>query len=263
MSILDDIFAHKRQEVAAQKQRVPLSEVRRLAETAVPPRDFIAALHQVQTQPALIAEAKKASPSKGLLAPDFNPLALAQIYHDSGAAAMSVLTDETYFQGHLNYLRDIAALENRLPLLRKDFLDDPYQIYEARAAGADAVLLIVACLEPTQLQDLHALAHELGMAPLIEVHTQSEVEIALTCNPLLVGINNRDLHTFAVSLETTRQLRPLLPPTVCVVAESGIHTSEDVVALRHMNVNAMLVGESLVTAANVTAKIHELLMIGG
>ena len=170
--------------------------MRRQAEEAAPPQDFIAALRQSTAQPALIAEAKKASPSKGLLATNFDPLKLAQDYQESGAAAMSVLTDVNYFQGHLDYLRQIAALPQRLPLLRKDFLFDPYQVYEARAAGADAVLLIVAHLSSAQLRDLHQLAVELGMAALVEVHTQAELEAALACDPQLVGINNRDLHTF-------------------------------------------------------------------
>ncbi len=262
MSILDEIFAHKRTEVATRQQVVPLAEMQRLAEEAAPPQDFIAALRQSPTQPALIAEAKKASPSKGLLAPDFDPLKLANVYRNSGAAAMSVLTDERYFQGNLAYLRQIAALPERLPLLRKDFLFDPYQVYEARAAGADAVLLIVAHLTPVQLRDLHQLTAELGMVALVEVHTQSELEAALGCDPLLVGINNRDLHTFTVSLETTRRLRPFLPPAVCVVAESGIHTAADVAVLHDIGVDAMLVGESLVTAADTEVKIRELLERG-
>jgi len=271
MSILDEIFAHKHTEVAARQRVVPLVEMRRLAEEAAPPQDFIAALHgslrRSPSRPALIAEVKKASPSKGLLSPNFDPLALAQIYRDNGATAVSVLTDENYFQGSLAYLRQIAALferplPQRPPLLRKDFLYDPYQVYEARAAGADAVLLIVAHLQPTQLRDLQQLAAELGMAALVEIHTQTELEAALTCDPLLVGINNRDLHTFTVSLETTRRLRPSIPPHITTVAESGIHTTADAAALHGMGVHAMLVGESLITAADIGAKVRELLKIG-
>lgn len=262
MSILDEIFAHKRAEVATRQRLVPLAEMRRLAEEASAPQAFSTALRQSPFRPALIAEAKKASPSKGLLAANFDPLALARTYRENGAAAMSVLTDEWYFQGHLDFLRQIAALPERLPLLRKDFLYDPYQIYEARAAGADAILLIAASLDAAQLRDLHQLAQELGMAVLVEVHTQAEVELALACNPLLVGINNRDLHTFTVSLEVTQRLRPLLPPHICVVAESGIHTPADVTALREMGVDAMLVGESLVQAADVGAKMRALLAVG-
>ncbi len=262
MSILDEIFAHKRAEVAAQQRLAPLAQMRRLAEEASAPQNFIAALRQSPFRPALIAEAKKASPSKGVLTADFDPLALARLYRENGAAAMSVLTDERYFQGCLDFLRQIAALPERLPLLRKDFLYDPYQVYEARAAGADAVLLIAASLTAAQLRDLHQLAQELGMAALVEVHTVAELELALSCEPQLVGINNRNLHTFHVSLETTRQLRPLLPSSVCVVAESGIHTPADVAALRAMSVDAMLVGESLVQAADVGAKARELLEIG-
>lgn len=262
MSILDEIFACKRAEVTDRQRVVPLAEMRRLAEEANAPQDFIAALRQSPFRPALIAEAKKASPSKGLLAANFDPLALARLYCENGAAAMSVLTDERYFQGHLDFLRQIAALPERLPLLRKDFLYDPYQIYEARAAGADAILLIAASLEAAQLRDLHQLAQELGMAALVEVHTAAELALALTCDPQLVGINNRNLHTFHVSLETTRQLRPLLPPSIYLVAESGIHTPTDVAALRAMNVDAMLVGESLVLAADSGAKVRELLETG-
>jgi indole-3-glycerol phosphate synthase len=259
MSILDEIFAHKREEVAAQKRAVSLAEVKARAADAPPPRDFVAALRASPARPALIAEAKKASPSKGVMAPDFDPIALAGAYRAAGAAAMSVLTDERYFQGHLDDLRRIAALSGGLPLLRKDFIFDPYQVYEARAAGADAVLLIVACLEPGRLRELHALVRDLGMAPLVEVHTAAEAEIALSCEPILVGINNRDLHTFTVNLETTERLRPLFPPDVCIVAESGIKSRADAARLAAAGADAMLVGESLVTAADTEQKIRSLL----
>ena len=259
MTILAEIFASKREEVAARQRVVSLAEIRRQAEAADAAREFGAALRHRATRPALIAEVKKASPSKGLLAPNFDPLRLGQIYRDAGATAVSVLTDERYFQGHLDYLRQIAALPGRPPLLRKDFLYHPYQVYEARAAGADALLLIATSLEPSRLCDLHTLAAELGMAALVEVHTLAELEMALTCQPTLVGINNRDLHTFHVSLETTRQLRPFLPPEICVVAESGIHTPADVATLRALNVDAMLIGEALVTAVDIPGQIRTLL----
>ena len=251
MTILDEIFAHKRQETAQQKALLPFASLRRLAEAAGRPLDFVAGLHLAKTvygSPALIAEVKKASPSRGLLLADFDPRRLADVYRRNGAAAISVLTDEKYFQGSLDCLCQIAALEPRLPLLRKDFICDPYQIYEARAAGADAVLLIVAELEPSQLSELSALAKELGMAALVEVHCESELQEALDCGARLVGINNRDLRTFTVDLQTTLRLRKNVPPEVCLVAESGIHTSQDVRRLAEAGVDAILVGEALVTA---------------
>ncbi len=264
MSILDEIFADKRVEVAQRQQLRPLAEVRRAAESAAPAKDFPGALlarNRQSGRPALIAEVKQASPSRGLLVQDFDPLRLAATYRDHGAAAISVLTDERYFKGHLDYLRQIAELEPRAarpPLLRKDFIYDPYQVYEARAAGADAVLLIAAHLEPRQLADLHRLALELGMAPLVEVHSRAELESVLPCAPRMVGVNNRDLRDFSVSLETTLQLRPFIPAGVVVVAESGIHTAGDIRRLAEQDVNAILVGEALVTAPDVAGKVREM-----
>lgn len=260
MNILDEIFAHKREEVAARKRDFPLEILRQQAEAAAPALDFAAALRAKNQgdHPALIAEVKHASPSRGLLIHDFDPLRLAKCYAENGAAAISVLTDERYFQGCLDFLRQIAALPGRPPLLRKDFLCDPYQVYEARAAGADAVLLIVASLEAKLLRDLHALTAELGMTALVEVHSRAELETALTCQPRLVGVNNRDLRDFTVSLETTFALRPLTPDSVCLVAESGIHTAEDTARLGAAGVNAVLVGEALVTAPDVAEKVREL-----
>lgn len=256
-SILREIFEHKQREVEEQRRRRPLHTIRRAAEQAGPGLDFVSALRGRQ-RPALIAEVKQASPSRGVLAPNFDPLALAQIYRDHGAAAISVLTDERYFQGSLDFLRRIANLDGRPPLLRKDFLFDEYQLYEARAAGADAVLLIAAQLEPGLLSDLHALTLELGMAPLVEVHNRSELDLALACNPNLLGVNNRNLHTFRVDLNTTLAMRPHIPEQVCLVAESGIHYAEDVQRLRDAGVDAILVGEALVTAADTAAKVREL-----
>ena len=262
MTILDEIFAHKYGEVAASQQETPLPEMRRLAEASTAALDFVGALRTSRDAhgvPALIAEVKKASPSRGLLCLGFDPLHLAQVYHENGAAAISVLTDEKYFQGHLDYLRQIAAYRPQLPLLRKDFLFDEYQFYEARAAGADAVLLIAAYLEPARLQALHTLAGFLGMAALVEVHNRTELDKALACHPTLLGINNRDLHDFTVSLETTLSLRPYIPPEICLVAESGIHTAEDVHRLAEAGVDAILVGEALVTAPDVGEQIRKLL----
>jgi indole-3-glycerol phosphate synthase len=262
MNILDEIFATKREEVAARLKTRPLAVVRREAEAARPALDFAGALRAAARRPALIAEIKCASPSKGLLAKDFDALRLAEIYRQNGASAISILTDERYFRGHLDYLSQVAERfaegGPRLPLLRKDFLCDPYQVYEARAAGADAVLLIAAYLDAAELSDLHSLTCALGMAALVEVHNQAELEAAAQLDLRLVGVNNRDLRDFSVRLETTLDLRPLVPEGVCLVAESGIHTPADVDRLRQAGVDAVLVGEALVTAPDVAAKVREL-----
>jgi len=257
MTILDEIFAHKREEVAARRRTRPLELVRAEAEAAVQPLDFAAALRRAaQTAPALIAEVKHASPSRGVLVKEFDPLRLAQIYAENGAAAISVLTDERYFQGHLRYLEQIRALLPERPLLRKDFIFDPYQVYEARAAGADAVLLIAAHLEPALLRDLHALVQSLKMAALVEIHNRQELDAVLPVSSQVIGINNRNLHDFTLRLETTLDLRPLVPPQVCVVAESGIHAPEDIARLAQARVDAILVGEGLVTAPDVATQVR-------
>ena len=254
MTILSEIFAHKRAGVAAQKQRVPVIELKRQIETACAPLDFAAALQRAPS-PALIAEVKKGSPSKGVMVTDFDPVRLAQTYAANGAAAISVLTDEKYFGGSLEHLRQIAALNLGLPLLRKEFICDEYQLYEARAAGADAVLLIVAGVSDDELLSFKSLAGKLGLAALVEVHSRDEVGRALRCGATLVGINNRDLTDFSVSLDTTRTLRPHLPPGITVVAESGIASRADVAGL---GVDAVLVGEALVRAGDVGTKVREL-----
>ena len=205
----------------------------------------------------MIAECKKASPSKGLLRPEYDPAQLARTYAENGAAALSVLTDEKFFQGSLNDL-SVAREAAGLPALRKDFIVDGYQVYEARAAGADAVLLIVAALRLEQLQELHQLINELGMTALVEVHDEAEVEIALKIAPKLIGVNNRNLHDFTVDLQTTARLRKCIPADIALVAESGIHTADDVSRVRDMGVDAILVGEALVTASDVGAKVREL-----
>jgi len=269
MSILDEIFDHKAVEVSRAKTSRPLAQVRAQAEQAAPPLDFTAALRRGSPAgrrsrpssggPALIAEIKCASPSRGRMAGSFDPQRLARIYQENGASAISVLTDERYFQGSLEHLRQVAALQPRLPLLRKDFLFDPYQVYEARAAGADAVLLIAAHLDPRQLCDLFSLAGELGLAALVEVHTRAELESVLQgCAPDLVGINNRDLHSFQVSLETTLDLLPCLPSSVCRVSESGIRTRADVERLAAAGVDAFLVGEALVASPDPGAMLRSL-----
>ncbi len=263
MSVLDEILTHKRQEVEQLQLARPIREVQAEAEAALPTMDFLSALRgqqpasQVNNRlPTLIAEVKCASPSKGILSKDFDPLRLARIYQENGAAAISVLTDEHFFQGRLDYLRQIAALPGRPPLLRKDFILDPYQVFEARAAGADAILLIVACLEEKRLGYLHRLAIKLGLVPVVEVHNQEELRAALVCEPLLIGINNRDLTSFVTSLKTTIELTPLVPQDVLVVSESGIHSREDAACLAEIGVAAILVGEALVTSPDVAAKVR-------
>jgi indole-3-glycerol phosphate synthase len=263
MSFLDDILAHKRMEIARQAAAQPLAEVRAEAAMAARPLDFVAGARGCAARPALIAEIKRRSPSRGLLAADFDPLRLARIYRENGAACISVLTDERFFGGSLAQLAGVRDQESGIPLLRKDFMCDPYQVYQARAAGADAILLIVAALTPEQLRALHALAASLGMAALIEVHAEAELEIALACSPSLVGINNRDLRSFTVDLGTTERLAQRIPPEVCVVAESGIHGPDDLARLAAiprpggaMGVDAILVGEALVTAADVGAMVR-------
>lgn len=254
--ILDRILANKYIEVAQRRIDVPIERLREQAVAQTPPRDFIDALKQAG-RPALIAECKKASPSKGLLRPEYDPAQLARTYATHGAAALSVLTDEKFFQGALN---DLSAAREAagLPALRKDFIVDGYQVYEARAAGADAVLLIVAALRLDQLQELQQLINELGMTALVEVHDEAEVETALRIAPKLMGVNNRNLHDFSIDLQTTARLRKNIPAEIALVAESGIHTADDVTRVRDMGVDAILVGEALVTVSDVGAKVREL-----
>lgn len=265
MSILEEIFTYKRVEVARQKQVRPLSLVRAEAEAAPQAPDFLASLvNRDHSTPALIAEVKRQSPSRGILVQDFDPIRLARIYRENGAAAVSVLTDTRYFGGSLEDLLRVSASMRSggslqpAPVLRKDFIFDPYQLYEARAAGAAAALLISAALSPALLNDLHALAGELGLAALVEVHQEDELEAAFSCRPRLVGINNRDLHTFKVNLSATLRLLPQLPAGTLVVAESGIHTAGDVACLAAAGVDAILVGEAIVSAPDPAGKVREL-----
>jgi indole-3-glycerol phosphate synthase len=254
--ILDRILANKYLEVAQRRIVVPIEPLRERALAQTPPRDFLGALQQAR-RPALIAECKKASPSKGLLRPEYDPAQLARTYAENGAAALSVLTDEKFFQGSLH---DLSAAREAagLPALRKDFIVDGYQVYEARAAGADAVLLIVAALRLDQMQELYQLIDDLGMTALVEVHDEAEVETALKIAPKLIGVNNRNLHDFSVDLQTTGRLRQSVPANIAVIAESGIHTAKDVARVCDMGVDAILVGEALVTAGDVGAKVREL-----
>jgi indole-3-glycerol phosphate synthase/phosphoribosylanthranilate isomerase/anthranilate synthase/indole-3-glycerol phosphate synthase/phosphoribosylanthranilate isomerase len=255
MTILNEIFTHKRGELAKRKAQHPLAAIQAEAARAVPPRDFVTGLHSSRARPALIAEVKRASPSRGLLVPNFDPPRIAETYQQNGAAAISVLTDEHFFQGHLDYLRAIREKVD-LPLLRKDFIFDPYQVYEARAAGADAILLIVAMLDDKELRTLYNLTDDLNMTSLVEVHDEADLRRAMTLQPRLIGINNRDLKTFTVDLGTTEKLKPFVPPGTALVAESGIHTTQDVDRLTQLGVDAILVGESLVTAPDMAAQVH-------
>lgn len=256
--MLPRILEHKRQEVAGLDELA----LRRAAEARpLPPAPFLAPqAADADGWPRLIAEVKRASPSRGLLAPNMDEVDIARVYASNGAAAISVLTDEKFFLGRLSTLAALRAAGVTLPLLRKDFVLTRAQVYETRAAGADAVLLIAAALlDDGELADLHALALALGLTPLVEVHTAAEVHRVLRLAGLrLVGINNRDLGTFVVSLDTTEQLRPLIPPEVAVVAESGIFTRADVARLGAAGVQAVLVGEALVTASDIGAKVREL-----
>ena len=255
MNILEAIFEYKRSEVTRHRRAVPLERVQIQSAESPSPPDFVAALLSSRSRPALIAEVKRASPSRGPLAVGDDPLELADTYQSNGAAAVSVLTDERYFDGHLDHLRQIARRFPALPLLRKDFILDPYQLYQSRAAGAAAVLLIASALPSALLRELHRISNKIGMAALVEVHSADDVQVALSCSPKLIGINNRNLNDFSVDLQTTRDLLPQIPPEICVVSESGIHTREDV---GDLSVDAILVGEALVTASDIALKVREL-----
>ncbi len=253
--ILDTILEHKERELAERQAAVPLAGLVKRAEATEPPRDFAAALRQDGIR--LIAEIKRASPSKGVFAPGLDPAALAQTYEAGGASALSVLTDERFFQGSLADL-GAARAATSLPALRKDFTTDEYHVVEARAAGADAVLLIVAALPQPRLRALLRCAADWGMAAIVEVHTADETARALDVDAPIIGINNRNLHTFETTLETTAKLRALIPSDRLVISESGIHTPADVARLRGWGVDAMLIGEALVTAPDTAAKVAEL-----
>jgi indole-3-glycerol phosphate synthase len=262
-NILETILDQKRLEIAA----LDTESLRRAAESSPPPRDFLAAVARRRSglPPALIAELKRASPSKGVLAAHLDLFQVADIYAQNGAAAISVLTDEKFFQGSLETLRELRNRQSpitnyQLPLLRKDFIIDESQIYEARANSADAILLIAAALpDDAHFAALHACALSLGLAALVEVHDEAETERALKISGIrLIGINNRNLSTFEVSLETTERIRPMIPNEITLVAESGIFNAEDVARLQKAGIDAILVGEALVTAPDIAAKVREL-----
>ncbi|HKA56436.1 MAG TPA: indole-3-glycerol phosphate synthase TrpC [Candidatus Binatia bacterium] len=255
--ILDDIVAAKRTELAVQKQQVPLSQLQDTVLFQATPLPFLRTLREWPGR-AIIAEVKKASPSKGVIRADFEPLSLARIYAASGAAAISVLTERQFFQGSLDFLRLIRQ-HVALPLLRKDFLFDPYQVYEARAFGASAVLLIVAILSDGQLTELSSLAHALGLDCLIEVHDEAELRRALACGVRLLGINNRDLRTFHTTIETSERLLRLVPPEVTVVSESGLSRGEQLSRLEAQGARAFLIGETFMAAPDPGVPLRALL----
>lgn len=257
--ILRRIIRHKAREVSDRAERIPLRTLGERAEARTAPRGFVAALDSriAAGEPAVVAEIKKASPSKGVLREDFDPTAIARDYAQGGAAALSVLTDESFFQGADRHLVEARAAGG-LPVLRKDFVIDAYQVYEARALGADCILLIVAALGDAQLVELSGLAAHLGMDALVEVHDADELERAVQLHPPLLGINNRDLRTFETTLDTTLALLDRVPAGCTVVTESGIHTREDVARMRTAGVHGFLVGEAFMRAERPGARLREL-----
>ena len=262
-TVLKRIVARKVEEIDQRQQHTTIDDLKinieanRSGPTA--PRGFAKAMQAKLDQglPAVIAEAKKASPSKGVIREDFNPAAIAASYQAGGAACMSILTDADFFQGHEDYLQQARAACG-LPVIRKDFIIDPYQVYESRAIGADCILLIVACLEDQQMQDLAQLAQSLGMDVLVESHDAHELARALKLSTPLIGINNRNLHTFDLTLQTTFDLLAMMPEDRIVITESGIHSRADVALMQDKNVNAFLVGESFMRANDPGAKLAEL-----
>lgn len=255
--ILDTIIAHKRKELAIEREQVPLAKLEAEITNLPPTRDFRGAITGSDTV-KLIAEVKKKSPSKGIIREDFHPVSIAETYVKNGAAAISILTDRHFFAGELDYLRAIREVVD-VPLLRKDFTIDPYHIYQARVAGADAILLIVAALTASQLQAFMAVAASLSLACLVEVHTREELAIALDVEAQIIGINNRDLRTFHTDIATTFQLREEIPTDRVVVSESGIYSREDVIQLQAADIHAMLVGESLMRSPDISAQVRRLL----
>jgi indole-3-glycerol phosphate synthase len=256
-TILDDIVAATRQTIAADKAATPLTELRAQIRDLPPTKDFYGSL-AATTRVRLIAEVKRASPSAGLIRADFDPVEIAKTYESAGAACISVLTDKPFFQGDLNYLRQIRAAV-ALPLLRKDFIVDSYQLVQARAAGADCVLLIAECLSPAELKALHDEALELGMQTLIELYDLDNVDAVLETGTKLVGVNNRDLRTFKTDLRHTLKVRQMIPDGRLVVGESGIATPDDVRLLAEGGVKAILVGESLMRQPDIGTAVKKLM----
>ncbi|WP_189400450.1 indole-3-glycerol phosphate synthase TrpC [Arenicella chitinivorans] len=257
--VLDKIMQHKQLEVEAAKRQVSFADVKSMADDSAPCRGFVAALAEslAAQRAAVIAEVKKASPSKGLIRPNFKPAAIAESYQKHGASCLSVLTDEHFFQGSATYFAE-AREASTLPMLRKDFMLDDYQVFEARAMGADCILLIVAALEDGLMQDLAGRSHELGMDVLVEVHDQAELERGLALKMPMIGINNRNLRNFETSLDTTVSLLEHIPSDTIVVTESGIHTLDDVALMREHRVNSFLVGEAFMRADEPGERLAEL-----
>ncbi len=256
--ILERIVAHKKEQVAEQKRLVAQRFLEARIRENDPPVPFIEAITRDDRPVQLIAEVKRASPSKGIIRADFDPVEIARTYEKHGAAAVSVLTDEEFFGGHLEYVPQIRQ-EIRLPILRKEFIIDPYQVVESRAWRADAILLIVACLDRHQLRDFRQLAEELGMDALVEVHDEAELDTALESGARLIGVNNRNLHTFETNLDTTVRLAKRIPPEIPLVAESGIFTRADVERMGEAGAKAVLVGEALMRRDDIGSAVDELL----
>ena len=256
-TILDEILAQKHLEIAAARDRVAFESLEARIPSAPPVREFLAALRSAE-RPGLIAEVKKASPSAGIIRPDFDPVTIARQYEVAGATCLSVLTDEHFFEGHLDYLRDIRQIV-RIPVMRKEFIIDRYQIAEARVAGADCVLLIAECLDDAQLHDLYGYAHSLGMDALIELYDLENVPRVLATGTKLLGINNRDLRTFVTSLEHTFKVKQQIPDDVLLVSESGISTNAHIQRLRSECIGAVLVGESLMRQPDIGNAVRELM----
>ena len=256
-TILDEIIQHKRTEIAEARARTPICELQAQLKDVPSPRGFLSAL-RTASAPALIAEVKKASPSAGVIRADFDPVAIAQIYEEAGATCLSVLTDEHFFQGHLEFLRQIRQVVS-IPVMRKEFVIDRYQIAEARVAGADAVLLIAECLSDDELPDLYGYIRELGMDALIELYDQENAPRVLATGTELVGINNRDLRTFQTTLDHTYQMKKSIPANVLLVSESGIRSHEDICHLRAAGVGAVLVGETLMRQSDIAAAVQNLM----
>lgn len=258
MSYLSAIFARKGEEVAEAKTACPLSDLKARARDAGPTRGFIDALANSDRSPALIAEVKKASPSQGIIREDFDPVELASQYRDAGANCLSVLTDEPFFMGSLRNL-SLARNASGLPVLRKDFIFDVYQIWEARASGADAILLIAAMLDEPKLRDLYALSKELGMDVLVEIHDEKDSLKAEACRPSLVGVNNRDLETFQTDLQSTERLAPHWRERALLVSESALASKDDVVRVHRAGARAVLIGTSFCAAPNPGQKVREVM----
>jgi indole-3-glycerol phosphate synthase len=257
-TILDEIIEAKRVELVRHKAALSQTAIEEQVKTAPFPLNLSGALWGDKVR--LIAECKKASPSKGLLAPNYDPVAMATTYAENGAAAISVLTEADYFQGSLEHLRAVKAAVGPMgvPVLRKDFLFDPYQLYEARANGADAALLIVAALEESELHEMLAVSQSIWLQALVEVHSEGELETALRCGAEIIGVNHRDLKTFEVDTSLSLKLRPLIPAGRLIVAESGMSSAADVLPLKQAGVYAILVGEAVMTAFDPAAKVREL-----